>query len=133
MPVTPNVPKSAISLKAALTLIGSVFVVIAGVWQGWGTLNEHWALQSEMIEMNRTLQLRDNVNYLESRKNITQYDINRINDVLQMYQTRELLNGSLDAADRNRVQSLEIDMTEAQKTMDGIDDSIQAMRLSIED
>lgn len=122
----------AVTLKAGLSTAGAAFVVIAGVWSGWGALNEHWALKTEVAEMNRTLQLRDNVNYLEGRKNIAQYDLNRINDVLQMYQTRELLNGELDAADRNRVQGLENDMDKAQEEMDGIDETIEAMRLAIQ-
>lgn len=120
-----------ITLKAALTTAGALFAVIAGVWTGWGELNSHWALAKEVNEMNRNLQLRDNVNYLEGRKNITQYDINRINDVLQMYQTRELLNGELDAADRNRVESLKADMDAALDEMAGINETIEAMRLSI--
>jgi len=120
-----------ISVKAILSITVTVFAVIGGVYTGWGALNSHWALKSELNEVNRSLQLRDNVNFLEGRKNITQYDIKRINDVLQMYQTRELLNGDLDAADRNRVATLKLDMIEAQKIMDNTVESIEAMRLAI--
>lgn len=121
----------AISLKAGLSTVGAAFVVLSGLYTGWAALNNHWALQTEVAEMHRTLQLRDNVNYLEGRKNITQYDIKRITDVLDMYQTRELLNGELDAADKNRVRGLDMDMEEAQRTMDGINEAIEAMRLAI--
>jgi len=124
----------AITLKAGLTTAGAAFVVIAGIWSGWGELNSHWALQTEVLEMKRELQMRDNVNYLEGEKNILEYDIKRIASVLQMYQTRELINdGQLDPADRNRVLTLDKEMNDAEDSLAKNKEAIDAIRLSISD
>lgn len=122
-----------ISLKAGLTTAGAIVALIGSLYTGWNALNEHWALSKEVNEMNRNLQMRDNVNYLEGRKSLTQYDINRISDVLEMYQTRELLNGELDAADRNRVEGLKDDMDAALATMSRVNEAIEAIRLKVSD
>jgi len=121
-----------ITLKAALSTVGALIVVISGVYTGWQALDDRWALKTELADIHRTLQMRDNVNYLEAKRSITQYDISRIADILSMYQTRELLNGTLDAADRHRVNGLNEDMADAVAIMNGINISIEQIRLAIQ-
>lgn len=124
--------KTVSALVATATLFGAIY-------QGFQMLDERHALRSELdasnaarVELSRTLQLRDNMNFLEGNKNILEYDVKRITSVLQMYQTRELLNGELDAADRNRVITLQSELAEAQKNLDGVKEAINNIRLSIE-
>ena len=121
-----------ITLKAALSTAGALFVVISGTYTGWGALNEHWALQTEVADMNRSLQLRDNVNYLEGARNLLQYEIKQTNSILQMYQTRALLNdGVLSPSDRQRELVLNKAIDDSEAALVKNKEAIDAMRMAI--
>lgn len=125
-----------VKVISALVATGSLIGIL---YQGFQLMDERHVLRAEIeaeiaarLELSRTLQLRDNINWLEGKKNIIQYDVNRITDILEMYQTRELLNGDLDPADRNRVQGLTIDMNKALLELSGVEEAIDAMRLAVQ-
>lgn len=122
-----DLPKATTIFK----FVGAFIAVVIPLFSAWFFIDNRHAHQNTLLEMNRQLQIRDNVNYLEIEVKIIEHEVERVNDVITMYQNRELINGTLDAADKRRVESLTDDLEDAIDRLGSLQEARDAMRLQI--
>jgi len=79
-----------------------------------------------------TLQLRDNINFLENSKNIIQSEIERLESTLDMYNAKMVnQGGNLSISDTQRVDDLKLDLKDKQGELRATNSAIGTIRMSI--
>jgi len=79
-----------------------------------------------------TLQLRDNINFLENSKNIIQSEIERLESTLDMYNAKMVnQGGNLSISDTQRVDDLKLDLKDKKGELRATNSAIGTIRMSI--
>lgn len=79
-----------------------------------------------------TLQLRDNINFLENSRNIIQSEIERLESTLDMYNAKMVnQGGNLSISDTQRVDDLKLDLEDKQGELRATNSAIGTIRMSI--
>lgn len=114
-------------------VIGVVLPVITALFTAWMFVDARHAHQTELLEIRRQLELRDNENYISIHKIVTQESIGDIIDTIDNYATIDALNGDepLSPAQIIRKEKLERNLITQQELLNDWTEAERALRLQL--
>jgi len=110
--------------------------IFASIIMGFIFVEDRYTKNSDIEErldtIITTLQLRDNINFLENSRNIIQSEIERLESTLDMYNAKMVnQGGNLSISDTQRVDDLKLDLEDKQGELRATNSAIGTIRMSI--